>query len=117
MLNLVMSQKSSQAEHDLLMDYLRRSVTSPGTIRVYNADLAITIARWGSVPYRKIELSTVEANIRPIYAVLSEVIDRVADDKGEVHTFLRVVAKACQHTRSPPQSDRWGRCLLKLVVL
>uniref|UniRef100_A0A9J2QB47 C2H2-type domain-containing protein n=1 Tax=Ascaris lumbricoides TaxID=6252 RepID=A0A9J2QB47_ASCLU len=83
MLNLVMSQKSSQAEHDLLMDYLRRSVTSPGTIRVYNADLAITIARWGSVPYRKIELSTVEANIRPIYAVLSEVIDRVADDKVE----------------------------------
>uniref|UniRef100_A0A915ADN1 C2H2-type domain-containing protein n=3 Tax=Parascaris univalens TaxID=6257 RepID=A0A915ADN1_PARUN len=83
MLNLVMSQKSSQAERDLLIDYLRRSVTSPGTIRVYDVDLAITIARWGSVPYRKIELSTIEANARPIYALLSEVIDRVADDKVE----------------------------------
>lgn len=87
MFALVKAQKTSQAERDILMDFLRKSEEEiTGKIRVHSVDLALRIENWGVVPCRTVELSTLNEEIRPIYTCLVEIIDTVADDLG--HFFL-----------------------------
>ncbi|VDK64478.1 unnamed protein product [Anisakis simplex] len=87
MYNLIESQQMQHAVDNLLIDYLRRSISSVGQIRVYNANLAVTAKSWGQLPYRKVQLANVDAEHRAAFELLVKIVDQLANDKAEQITI------------------------------
>ncbi|VDK25992.1 unnamed protein product [Anisakis simplex] len=88
MYNLIESQQMQHAVDNLLIDYLRRSISSVGQIRVYNANLAVTAKSWGHLPYRKVQLANVDAEHRAAFELLVKIVDQLANDKGKGKIFF-----------------------------
>ena len=82
MYGLVKTQKTSGAERGLLMEYLQRSYPEPGALRVYSMNSASVMLKWGNVLCRKVQASAVDPEMRPVFMLLMDIVDTVADDNG-----------------------------------
>ncbi len=68
-----------------MLDFLTHcAFTSPErSMRVYDSRIAEIVNAWGHIELRRIHIALMDGDMRDVFAVLGDVIDRVAMDRGE----------------------------------
>ncbi|GMT17150.1 hypothetical protein PFISCL1PPCAC_8447, partial [Pristionchus fissidentatus] len=84
MLSMVLDTKKEAECEELMLEWIQRNTVSEvPEIRVYNKKKAEDLQSWPNIKIRTIQVSSLDADIRPIVDCLSALVDKVANDKDE----------------------------------